>query len=228
MVFIGAALLIAAVLAVIISADAGSLVGLTEEQTAQLVPLIIILILVAGGAFGRRIKLREIATNIILWAGIFSTAILAYVFRDEFASIASRVAGELSPGVAIVSEDGASAKFRRALSGSFLLHVDVNNVDVPMVFDTGATAVVLTHEDAKAVGFNTDNLRYNVSVQTANGLGRAAEVTLAQVSIGEIKRQRIRAFVAKEGALETSLLGMTFLETLSGYLVTSDTVEFLD
>jgi aspartyl protease family protein len=228
MVFIGVALLIAVGLAVVISADAGSLVGMTQEQTGQVIPLLIILILVAGGAFGRRIRLAEMATNIILWAGIFSVAILGYAFREEFSSIASRVAGEFSPGVAIVSEDGNSAKFRRALTGSFRLNVKINDAEMPMVFDTGASAVVLTREDARAAGISTDSLRYNVQVQTANGVGRAAATNLERISVGEIERRNIRAFVAEDGALETSLLGMTFLETLSGYVVTPDAVEFRD
>lgn len=228
MVFIGVALLIALGLAVVISADAGSLIGLTQEQTAQVIPLLLILILVAGGAFGRRIRLAEMATNVVLWAGIFSFAILGYAFRAEFGSIASRVVGELSPGMPIVSQDGTSARFRRALGGSFRLNVKINNAELPMVFDTGATAVVLTKEDAEAAGIITEDLRYTVRVQTANGVGRAAAIVLKRIAVGEIERSGIRAFIAEEGALETSLLGMTFLETLSSYSVTPDAVEFRD
>jgi len=228
MVFIGVALLIAVGLTVVISADAGSLVGLTQEQTAQVIPLLLILILVAGGAFGRRMRFMEMATNVVLWAGIFSIAVLGYAFRDEFGSIASRVVGELSPGMAIVSQDGTSARFRRAIGGSFRLNVMINNTEFPMVFDTGATAVVLKHSDALAAGVAANELRYNVRVQTANGIGRAASIVLKKISVGEIERSGIRAFVAEEGALETSLLGMTFLETLSSFSVTSNAVEFFD
>ena len=54
MIFIGIALLVAAGLVLLISADAGSLVGLTQTQTAQLIPLLILLIIFAGGLFARR------------------------------------------------------------------------------------------------------------------------------------------------------------------------------
>ena len=54
MIFIGIALLVAAGIVLMISADAGSLIGLTQTQTAQLVPLVVILIVFAGGAFARR------------------------------------------------------------------------------------------------------------------------------------------------------------------------------
>ena len=51
MLFIGVALLVAVGLALAISADAGSLVGLSQQQTGQLVPLLVILIFIAGGMF---------------------------------------------------------------------------------------------------------------------------------------------------------------------------------
>jgi aspartyl protease family protein len=127
-----------------------------------------------------------------------------------------------------VSADGSSASFRRSFGGSFRIKANVNGSDVPMVFDTGATAVVLTAEDAETAGIDISRLRYSVRVQTANGVGQAASITLDSIVIGDIERQGIRAFVAERGALETSLLGMTFLETLSGYAVRNDSLEFHD
>jgi len=65
-------------------------------------------------------------------------------------------------------------------------------------------------------------------VQTANGTGWAAAITLDNISIGNITRDRIRGFVVQDGALETSLVGMTFLETLSRYTVSQDSLELHD
>ena len=228
MLFIGIALLIAVGLALIISADAGSLVGMSEDQTGQLVPLLLILILVAGGVFGRRISLSEMVTSILLWVGIFGIVVVGYTYRDDFGSFAGRVAGELSPGTATISKDGQSATFFRSMSGSFQVSVLVENVKLNMIFDTGASVVVLSHADAEAIGINVDNLRYDVRVQTANGLGRAASAIIKNIMIGGIERLNIRAFVAEEHALETSLLGMSFLETLSYYSVSKDRLELRD
>ena len=41
-------------------------------------------------------------------------------------------------------------------------------------------------------------------------------------------RRNVRAFVAERGAMEGSLLGMTFLETLSSYSVSGDRLELAD
>ncbi len=228
MLFIGVALLVAAGLALVIAADAGSLVGLTQDQTAQVIPLVLILILVAGGAFGRRQRLSQIMVNITLWLGIFGVIAIGYTYRHDLTRVGNRVMAEFSPGSAVVSADGSSATFHRRFGGSFRLDVTINGVARPMIFDTGASAVVLTLADAEAAGIDTRNLRFDLDVQTANGVGRAALTRINTIRVGDIERRNIRAFVAGEDALETSLLGMTFLETLSGYAVSNDALGLRD
>ncbi len=97
-----------------------------------------------------------------------------------------------------------------------------------MIFDTGASAVVLTVEDAQGAGIDTSRLRYNVPVATANGRGMAARVKLDRLEVGGIVREGVTAFVSEEGAMDVSLLGMTFLETLTRYSVSGNTLELTD
>ena len=228
MIFIGIALLVSVGLALLISADAGAMVGLSQGQTAQLLPLLVLLIVFAGGLFTRRRPARELLTSLVLWIGIFGLAGLSYAYRDEITGIAGRVVGELQPGVAMVNEEQGTATFRRGMGGHFEINATVNGHTTPMIFDTGASAMVLTIADAEAAGIDTKSLRYSIAVSTANGTGRAARVRLDQVAVGGIERQGIVAFVAEAGALETSLLGMTFLETLSRYSVTQNALELED
>ncbi len=225
MIFIGIALLISVGLALLISADAGAMVGLSQGQTAQLLPLVILLIVFAGGLFTRRRPMRELVTSVVLWIGIFAAAGLGYAYRDEITGMAGRVVGELRPGVAMVNAEQGTATFRRGMGGHFEIDATVNGHTTPMIFDTGASAVVLTIADAEAAGIDTENLRFSIAVSTANGTGRAARVSLDRIEVGGIVRQGIVAFVAEAGALETSLLGMTFLETLGRYSVTQNALE---
>lgn len=225
MLFIGVALLIAAGLALLISSDAGSLIGLTENQTGQLIPLLIILVMVAGGLFGRR-RFTDLIGGLALWAGVFAIALVGYTYRYELQDVVARVSGEVSPGVALVN--GGTATFRRSYNGHFVVNADVNGTSVPLIFDTGASAVVLTAEDARKAGIDTDELRFDVPVSTANGTGRAATVMLDRIDVGGIERERVRAFIAEDGALETSLLGMTFLDTLTSFGVRDNALEFVD
>lgn len=228
MIFIGIALVIAVGIALLISADAGSMVGLTQAQTAQLIPLLLILIVFAGGLFTRRRKASELVGSVLLWVGIFGVAALTYAYRDELTSVAARVAGELQPGVAVVDSQAGIATFRRGLGGHFEINATVNGHTTPMIFDTGASAVVLTIADAEAAGIDTEGLSFTIPVSTANGTGRAARVRLDRMEVGGIVRERVVAFVTEDGALDMSLLGMTFLETLSRYSVTQNSLELAD
>ncbi|KKB81256.1 hypothetical protein VW35_03815 [Devosia soli] len=228
MIFIGLALLVVAGLVLLINADAGSLVGLSQTQTAQLLPLLIILIVFAGGAFTRRRRAAELLGGVAIWAGLFAAIGIGYAYRDELLGVVSRVTGELRPGVAVVDSDAGTAVFRRGLGGHFEIAATINGHTTPMIFDTGASAVVLTREDAEAAGIDLDGLRYSIPVSTANGTGMAARTRLKSIEVGGIVRRNVMAFVTDEGAMDTSLLGMTFLETLTRYSVTQNSLELQD
>src|SRR5690606_26310253 len=119
-------------LALLISADAGSLVGMTQQQTAQLVPLLVLLVVFAGGLFTRRRKASELLGSVVLWVGIFAIAGLTYAYRDEIVGIAGRVAGEFRPGVALVDASQGTATFRRGMGGHFEVNATVNGHTTPM------------------------------------------------------------------------------------------------
>lgn len=228
MLFIGFAILIAIGLALLVSADAGTMVGLSQEQLGQLLPLLVILIFIAGGLFSRRHRFSELFGNLILWAGIFGVVLVGYTYRDDLSGVASRVFGELMPGIAVVDGERGTATFRGGRDGHFQINATINGSDIHTIFDTGASAVVLTNGDAEKAGITTSALSYDISVSTANGTGRAASVTLDQIEVGGIVRNNVRAFIAEQGTLETSLLGMTFLGTLSRYAVSGNSLELID
>jgi aspartyl protease family protein len=222
MLFIGVALVVAIGLAFAISTDAGTLIGLDQQSTAQLIAGLAVLIVLAGGLFTRRRRLGEMLGNLVVWCAIFVVVLGVYSYRADLTRFAGRILAELTPGAAVVDVQSGTATFRRSFGGSFRINAVINGHEAHMIFDTGASAVVLTRQDAEAAGLPVDDLAYIVPVKTANGTGRAALVELDSVSVGDIDRKQIRAYVSEAGALETSLLGMTFLETLSGYSVSQD------
>lgn len=187
MIFIGIALLVAAGIALMISADAGSMIGLTQTQTAQLVPLVVILIVFAGGAFARRRQAAELIGALVLWVGIFAVVGVGYAYRDELMGVVGRVTGELRPGVAVVDSERGTAVFRRGFGGHFEIAATVNGHTTPMIFDTGASAVVLTRADAEAAGIDLSELRYAIPVSTANGTGMAARTRLKTIEVGAFR-----------------------------------------
>lgn len=225
MLFIGIALLIAVGLALAVNGDVGSLIGLTQDQTGRVVPLVLVLILIAGGAFARRRPASELLSALVLWIGIFAVAFTGYAYRDDIMNVASRVYGELTPGQPTIDSKTGTVTFRRGFGGHFEVSARIDGAKVPLIFDTGASAVVLTAEDAQRAGIDTRKLIYDTPVSTANGTGRAAIVYLDRIDVGGIVRNHVRAYITQPGALDTSLLGMTFLETLSRYAVTQDALE---
>jgi aspartyl protease family protein len=110
----------------------------------------------------------------------------------------------------------------RGQGGNFLVNTQVNGARVSMIFDTGASSVVLTQAAAKAAGLPLEVLNYSVAVDTANGRTRAAPVTLTTIAIGGIVERDVPALIAQPGQLRTSLLGMSFLNRLERWEVRGD------
>ena len=98
----------------------------------------------------------------------------------------------------------------------------INGARVSMVLDTGASAVVLTQQAAKAVGLPLEVLNYTVNVDTANGRTRAAAVTLDRIAVGGLTERAVPALVAQPGQLKNNLLGMSFLNRLQSWEVRGD------
>ena len=116
----------------------------------------------------------------------------------------------------------ARSSSRAGAAGDFQVATQVNGTRVPMVLDTGASAVVLTHDAAKAAGLPLEMLKYTVNVDTANGRARAAAVTLDRIAVGGIVERSVPALIAQPGQLKTSLLGMSFLNRLESWEVRGD------
>jgi len=144
-----------------------------------------------------------------------------YAYRFEIQDVANRVLAEVAPGHVVMAR-GGEVIIARSRSGSFVMAGKVNGRDARFLFDTGASAVVLTDATARAAGLDPAGLDYTVNVSTANGRTTAARVRLDRIHIGPISESRVEALVARPGALSENLLGMTFLERLSSYEVRDD------
>jgi aspartyl protease family protein len=144
-----------------------------------------------------------------------------YAYRFEAEDFAQRLMGELFPGEPQIGAGGEVIVNRR-LGGEFVVPASIAKTRIAMLFDTGATTVVLRAEDAAKVGLDVRALKFDVDVVTANGAAIAAEVVLDRVAVGPIVARNVAALVARKGALSQSLLGMSFLERLQSYSVERD------
>lgn len=98
----------------------------------------------------------------------------------------------------------------KARDGHFYMTLQINDVPIKFVVDTGASQVVLSREDAAKIGIDPADLAFLGTASTANGMVRTAAVRLDTVVLGDIRDDRLRA-VVNEGELFGSLLGMSYL-----------------
>jgi aspartyl protease family protein len=217
------AVLAVASAALLLTPHESILFGLNHQQFASAaigVSLLLWLVL-SGWRTARPSDIARVVSTAAIWAIVFIALTGVYAYRFEASAIVGRIAGELFPSEPQVGRGGEVIVNRR-LSGEFAIAGRVNAARVTFLFDTGASAVVLTAEDARRAGVETNRLVFDVPVATANGGAMAAEARLDQVAIGPIVMRYVPALVARRGALDESLLGMSFLERLKSYTVERD------
>jgi len=151
-----------------------------------------------------------------VWMVIGAVLFVGYSFRNELVVLKERLAAELLPHQGQVS--GATISFRANAQGHFVVEADVGGTAVRFLVDTGASDVSLSPADAERLGFDLTRLDYTRRYQTANGIIHGAPVRLPRVAIGPIALDDLRASV-NQATMKHSLLGMSFLERLSGYEV---------
>lgn len=205
--------------------------GAANEQGEQirLVQGLLILTL-AGGSFmlGWNERAGVALKQALIWAGMLVVLLTVYAYRYEFVSMGFRVAGVTVPTIPLAAPPttGATAAIASTQPGVVYLHevqgghfradASVNGSHVQFLVDTGASFVALSALDAQRLGFDLDSLKFDIPMNTANGLNYAAVVKLDELSIGSISRQNVPAIVHREG-LEESLLGMSFLKSIGSF-----------
>ena len=134
-----------------------------------------------------------------LWAIIFAGAIfLAGIWQDWAAP------------KQVVSEDGTRIEVPMDASGHFLLTAEANGQPVRFIFDTGASSIALSPEDARRIGIDPDQLAYVGQAETANGTVETAPVTIDRLAIGDLVDENVPAMVIR-AEISGSLLGMSYL-----------------
>lgn len=171
------------------------------DQIARLSYLVLLLAAVAGWVFVEyRGRLGFAARTALAWVMIFVGLAAGYALWQDVqrdASLAQRVEGE-------------AIMLPRAPDGHYYTTLEVGGVPLRFLVDTGASAVVLTQADARAVGIDPGSLSFDGLAETANGTVRTARVALPPVRLEGVEQPAVGADVT-DGELDQSLLGMEFL-----------------
>jgi aspartyl protease family protein len=216
---IGVALALAVVVA---RRDQDSITGLSANDLGALAYQLGLVIFIGGAVLVLfRERLSQALEAALFWVVVGLVLVFAYTYRMELRDTGDRVLAELIPGHAVLRGD-RSVEIVRGRGGDFQVAALINGTRVAMALDTGASAVVLTYDAAKAAGLPLDLLSYSVQVDTANGRAHAASVTLDRLTVGGIVERSVPALIAQPGQLRTSLLGMSFLNRLESWEVRGD------
>lgn len=210
----------------------GQTMGMDNDDFARLVALLPLALLFGSSIIiGSRYRTVEVVRNIAIWMAILLGLIVLWLYKSDFTMLGDRVLSSLVPGRAAVTQASngkTEVTLYKGANGHFGARVEVNGTTIPMMVDTGASSMVLSFEDARKLGLDPDRLAFSATVMTANGRALAAPVTLQDVAIGPIHRQRIPALVTPQGSLDESLLGMSFLSTLTSLQMQSEELRLID
>lgn len=127
----------------------------------------------------------------------------------------------------LVSDEGPTASLYADSSGNFVGHATINGSDIPVMIDTGASFVAITHHDAEQMGIAPAPDAYNMAMSTANGRSYAAVIHLDSIEIGNVRIEDVRAIVTQPGALGRTLIGMNFLRRLRKFQVEGDSIKLI-
>ena len=150
--------------------------------------------------------------QLAIWALIFIGAIGAYGLWND-------ISRDVMPRQSVVSQ--GVVEVPRRPDGHFYLTLDVDGTPVDFVVDTGASQVVLSMDDAQRIGLDTDTLPFIGTAMTANGEVRTAPTTVDEMVLGDVTERNVRVYV-NEGAMDMSLLGMTYLQRFERIEIADD------
>lgn len=163
------------------------------------------LVLVAAGFFALSVYAPDVAQDLVRRG------------KDAFVAFQQGPEPQQTEPVAKDNDAGGYVRIRSDRSGHYVSDVDFNGRRFRAIVDTGATLVALRYEDARALGLITPSDRFDIRVNTANGVARAKRVQLRSVRVGPIQLENVEAMVLDEGMLGQNLLGMSFLRRLARF-----------
>ncbi len=106
--------------------------------------------------------------------------------------------------------EGSEVRLSPDAGGHYVTPIAINGHSVEAMVDTGATTVVMSLPQARALGLDYRNGQA-VTMQTANGNARAYQLMLERVSVGAVVVENVAALVNMSDFPHVILLGNSFL-----------------
>lgn len=114
----------------------------------------------------------------------------------------------------------ASTTLQVRENGHFYAKPVFDGIEVEAMVDTGASMVLLSREDAEAIGINVDALSFSEPVDTASGPAKFAVANVRNLQIYGVHLSNIKVLVSKQYGT-VSLLGMPVLRAFKSLVVSN-------
>ena len=205
------------------------MLGLNDDQSLRFVYLTILLVMLVGSIGLGRNRSAAKFRHLGVWVLVAIALVAMYAYRGPVLDAARPIIAELTPShvVEVTGPEGEQQLVvRRSDDGHFHIDAEANGVPVRFLVDTGASTTVLTTADARRAGIDTSALSFSRPVQTANGTALYASATLDTLTIGPFRLASVQVGVMPDGAMDTSLLGMSTINLFPSWRVEGDRMVF--
>ena len=188
---------------------------MSSWEFGRIVYLMLLLVVIGGWFFMQnRRNLSKLLQQALVWVFLFIGVIAAIGLWDDVRNISFPMQSVHSNG---------EIEIPRAPDGHFYLTAQINGAPLRFVVDTGATDIFLTQKDAQFAGIDIEKLTFWGEAMTANGPVKTAPVRLQSISVGPVEDSNVRAWV-NSGKMDTSLMGMSYLQRYSRIEMTPKTL----
>ncbi|MGF1474817.1 MAG: TIGR02281 family clan AA aspartic protease [Geminicoccaceae bacterium] len=188
-----------------------------EGNQMRLVYGIILLAFLGGGLlYAYRGRHHQALKHGLGWIAVGLALAFVYLIAERSGFVSAPADTAPSPPRTTVTGSG-DVELAVARDGHFYADSRINGTTVRLLVDTGASLVALSKRDARRVGIDTETLNYSHQIITANGPASVAIINLDVMEIGDITARNVQATIPEDNVLDRSLLGMSFLNRLSGF-----------
>lgn len=170
----------------------------------------------SGLLFVRQFNLKQTVRNVLIWIAAGGVLIIGFSFQNELIELGLRLRSNLVPGYPVKTGDHELTLSES--EGGFHVYGTINGTRIGFVIDTGATDIVLDPSDAKRLGIDLDNLKFDRPFGSANGIGYGAKTVVDSLAVGPIRFSNVEVSINRT-EMGASLLGMAFLKRLKSYSV---------
>jgi aspartyl protease family protein len=145
---------------------------------------------------------------VLLAGGVMAARHLEDSARPSTATTAAMPAPQAPPAPVLSTRNVVLTKGH---NGHFQVDARIDGRRLDLLVDTGASHIALRQSEAGRLGIYPRSSDFNVRVNTANGVAKAALVRLRIVEVGDILVRDVPAIVHADEGLSVNLLGMSFL-----------------